>query len=83
MSKMGISSSLEPKVGRITTPLLLTTQNHHPDLGEWFQPTPFSSAVMPNVCVNHSDKTPGWFGLGISLDDVSFRYPIPFKLLSR
>ena len=27
---------------------------------------PFSSAVMPNIYVNHSDKTPGWFGLGIS-----------------
>ena len=31
---------------------------------------------MPNVYVNHSDKTSGWFGLGILLDGVTFRDPI-------
>ena len=36
---------------------------------------------MPNICVNHSDKTSGWFGLGISIDGVTFRYPIPFNHL--
>ena len=31
---------------------------------------------MPNVYVNHSDKTSGWFGLGISFDGVAFCYLI-------
>ena len=31
---------------------------------------------MPNVYVNHSDKTSGWFRIEVVLDEVAICYPI-------